>query len=283
MDIKKDIKGIEWSQNKKLEFKNSQAVVDAVNRAAGFKLPVEDKYMQRLKQYKNQVLPMSYPVCPLGWQRHTSQPPAADAMGVAWLDADGYFCGPPDASPETLYKEDDHAYESQAALNKRIQDLTLEIKHTLNPTEYEKEITEMKERSAKQQTAYELSAKAKKIAQTEEDANSRKKNVEKLTKIYKDHGFMALHDAKTAADALYNAALECVKPGGDGKGDCTKVYDGADDKNIKTYYVPTILYVEDIAMATPVQLKGLAWWREFRRLSASKKLIKDRKSLAMYV
>jgi hypothetical protein len=225
---------------------------------------------------------MSYPTCPLGWQRHTSNPKEAEDMGVAWVDSDGYFCGPPGASPETLYKEDDPQYESQAALNKRIRDLTLEIKHTLNPEEYAKEIAEKKEKGMRQKEALSRSMTAKKAAQMEEDKSSRKKHVEKLTKVFKDHGFMSVNEAKLAAESLYDTALRCVSPSGD-KAGCREVVDAADPKNIKKYYVPESLYVDEIGMATPLQIKGLEWWRTFRRTAESKRLIKDRKNLAMYV
>lgn len=277
--VAKDLKEVEWTKRGQ---KNSRAVIDAVNRATGFKLPVKDKYMEMLEQYKQQVLPMKYPTCPLGWERHTSNPKESEEMGVAWVDADGYFCAPPGSSPETLYKEDDHMYDSATALSKRITDLTTEIKHTLNPTEYAKEIAEMKKKGSMQKEAMARSMIARTKAQEKSNEQMRKKNIDKLKSIFKSHGFVDQLEAASEAEKLYDTAVRCVNENAEKSG-CTAVVDRSNPEKPITYYVPSSLHVTDKNMATPLQIKALEWWRGFRRHASSTKQIEDRKNLSLYV
>lgn len=107
---------------------NSEAVIDGITKATGFVLPVESEYLRRLKRYGTHILPLRAPECPVGWERHTSLPDKAKEMGVAWVDADGYFCGPPGSSSATKYEL---PYERQH-LAEQIRDLQTEMKLLLS-------------------------------------------------------------------------------------------------------------------------------------------------------
>jgi len=277
--VNDEIRDITWSKTGQ---RNSVAVIDAVNASVGFTLPVEDMYMRRLREYKQQVLPIKYPTCPLGWEKHTSNPKKASDEGVAWITADGYFCGPPGSDPSTLYRESDPSYDSHSALNKRIRELTTEIKHTLKPGDYTEEIKKQKEKKEKHKTAFDKNKAAREASIKKENDAERKRNVEKLSKIIKDYGFQTSTNAKKEAETIFDQAKSCVEGNGSRFG-CKRVTDNSDRSNPVKYYIPNAIYVAGSDIPDPMQNKLLEWWRSFRRAYANKKVLEERKNLAMYV
>jgi len=278
--VNNELRDIGWTRDGQ---KNSVAVIDAVNQSVGFKLPVEDMYMRRLREYKKQVLPIKYPTCPLGWEKHTSNPKASNEMGVAWITEDGYFCGPPGVEESTRYRENDPTYNSATALNKRVRDLTTEIRQTLSPEDYKEDISKKKERKQKHKDAFEKSQKARKAALQKETETERKRNVAKIEKIMNDHGFDTAAANKTEAQLLFTQAKACVEGNGETVTGCKLVKDTSDRSKHIHYHIPENLYIPAGETAGPMQMKLLEWWRSFRRAHAAKKVLEERKSLAMYL
>lgn len=257
-----------------------------MNRATGFELPVEDRYMRRLRMYRNQVLPISTPTCPSGWSRHTKNPQKAiDDFGVAWVDADNYFCGPPGSDESTLYREDDPEYSSPGALTKRIHELTNDIKYAMEPEKYKDTIDKRNKTKEMRKEAFERSKKMRHEAVTKEHESMRNRNEAKIAEIYKEHEFLDPAAAKQKASALYEVAFRCVKNpnSSENKNGCREVVDNTNPLKPKTYYVPRDLYVNDDDMPDPVTLKLLEWWRTYRRTQAAKHLVDERKNLSLYV
>lgn len=250
-DIDNALREVQWNKGQD----NSLAVIDAVKRATGFEMPAEDKYLKRLRLYEKQVLPMRYPTCPIGWSRHTKNPKAAEDVGVAWVDADGYFCGPPNSDPDTLYNEEDEEEETEAGLKKRIKELTTQIRHTLNPEEYQKEMENEEKMKEIKRDMYDTRARALKTAREKENEKKKKMHLDTLEKIFRPYE----EDFEESAHTIYNQAVRCVDDDEANKEGCTKVTSAGN-----TFYVPNVLIRLDEGPATEF---ALGWWREFRRES----------------
>lgn len=225
VELEHDLRSVPWTS--KSTPRNSYAVIDAMNRATGFELPVEDRYMRRLRMYRNQVLPISTPTCPSGWSRHTKNPQKAiDDFGVAWVDADNYFCGPPGSDESTLYREDDPEYSSPGALTKRIHELTNDIKYAMEPEKYKDTIDKRNKTKEMRKEAFERSKKMRHEAVTKEHESMRNRNEAKIAEIYKEHEFLDPAAAKQKASALYEVAFRCVKNpnSSENKNGCREVF-----------------------------------------------------------
>ena len=59
--------------------------------------------------------------------------------------------------------------------------------------------------------------------------------------------------------------------------------DNSDRAKPVNYYIPNAIYVAGSDIPDPKQNKLLEWWRTFRRAYANKKVLTERKNLAMYV
>ena len=273
-EVQQGYKDTDWRKGKS----NSRAVVDELMHATGVRLPVEDKYLKRLQQYTKQVLPMRYPTCPVGWERHTTNPKEAQAYGVAWVDADGYFCGPPGSDASTLYKPEDDELDNPGALNKRIRELTMEIKHTLNPGQYAEEIEEEKRKNTALDTVMIESHNKRKEVKKGKDEKMKQDHVRKLTKVYRD---------EAEANELYNQAVKCVNPemskeDKERDDDCHKITDNSNPLQVITFFVPKMLYVADGNLFDRKTREAIKWWKAFRRNAEQRNIIAHRERLSMY-
>jgi len=220
----------------------------------------------------------------MGWNSHTSNPKEAEAAGVAWMNTtNGRFCGPPGASPDTLYEEQT---ESKAAMNQRIRDLTRDIRHTLNPEEYAEEIAKQSEQDSRRDEQASRRSRSYKAAKSQAFEKESGMNVEKLMRIYRDHGVRPA-DAKARAESLYKTAHSCMDEDADKTDGCKLITDNSNPKDIKKYYIPEILHMDDPHMGSPMQLKLLGWWRTYRRGAAGRIRAESartlRSRLALYV
>jgi hypothetical protein len=91
-------------------------------------LPVGEKQLQRLLTYSQQVLPIQYYECPIGWDEYTSI--SDDDMkrsGVLWVTDDGNFCAPAGQGEESK-RVDPYSDEAPIrSLNDQVVSLTRKI------------------------------------------------------------------------------------------------------------------------------------------------------------
>lgn len=256
-EIEREINRIPWSSS---GVWNSEAVIEGIHKATGFKIPAEDKYMQRLHTYKRQVLPYQYPTCPVGWERHTSLPDKAREMGVAWMDADGYFCGPPGSSPATKY--DESSPMSNRELVEQIQDLKIQMRELLEPNN--PEVKEQKKRLEERQRNATIQKNLRKEQNDKRVQAEKERHIRSLVQIYRK--YLNAADAKKEAGKFYKIAKYCtdLESGrfsfNSENSERTKVSERTVSGG-KKIYVPNVL-LENDEIYTP---KLREWFREFRK------------------
>lgn len=302
LDMQREIRRTKWSNE---GVHNSRAVIDAMNAATGFTIPAEDRYLKRMNTFAQQVIPVRYPTCPLGWNKHTKLTDEARAAGVAWQTDDNYFCSPPDTKDKSSLVPEHPEYESPAELNRRIQELSREMKYLLNPSEenteeYEKEVKLIKAQVA----ARKLAKAARETALNKQKESVKTREVAAIKAILRKRNpkgsFRHADKIETEAQQLYETARLCISdvptdiverkareslPSNDA-GNLNHAIveeEGLEPTTVtqlrKKFYVPYRIWASDKDMGDPVE-KGLAqWWAGYNRRARAEADNKKRERL----
>ncbi len=269
---------------------NTIAVQKSIEQANRLKIPVKSEHLERLQQFRTQVLNMEYPTCPLSWERHTkSVKEVEDDYGVVWRNQDGYYCAPPGLDKDTLVPDDPAQKKSPYELKKEIEELTTNIQHALDPeakakydAEEAKKDAVLSEIATRRSTASREHLALKKKQLAKEKLKRDEEHKKTLSKIYREAGQkkdMADESAKT----LMETADRCLA--GTGGVGCVK-YE-VPDKTVpggkKDVYVPQEVISSEEEEDSLIKMRLQKWWRQTKHADDARKELERRRMYARYL
>ena len=204
---------------------------------------VHPDYLNLLKTYQKQVIPIRYESCPLEWKEYSRNPRASVKMGLEWKNSKNHFCGPyVEGSADNKY-----LIEDEEDVNERVEELKNQINKVLNLSDKEEDVV-----SERRKKIRELREKHEKTVKDSHKSKQKKMSIKLLKQIYED---AFVEDPEGKAETLYAQSEKAVK-------DREASFDTKMQKTkIGEILVPSALVDEE---NRPLKRKLAEWWRKFR-------------------
>lgn len=187
-------------------------------------MPLSTEHLLRLYQFKNEVMPVKYHTCPVGWKEYKkAEDSAFRAAKVMWMNDKGNYCLP-QGQTEGVSAADEVSAISDApttlsGLYDEIKDLNEQLQLTLDPEGAEAK--KIRDRKSKQERA---AAAAKTQAERRQEilANSKSaaaakakpeqiRKLKTILKRMKEYKNLSSADLNDLAERYYSESLACAK------------------------------------------------------------------------
>lgn len=185
-------------------------------------MPLSTEHLLRLYQFKNEVMPVKYHTCPVGWKEYKkAEDSAFRAAKVMWMNDKGNYCLPA-GQTEGVSSADEVSAISDApttlsGLYEEIKDLNEQLQVQLGGPEAEK-IQQRKTRQAQAAAAARTQATLRRTitdnAKAAAAAKAKPEQIRKLKTILKrmkQYKSLSSTELAAVAEQYYSQSLACAK------------------------------------------------------------------------
>lgn len=186
-------------------------------------MPLSTEHLLRLYQFKNEVMPVKYHTCPVGWKEYKkAEDSAFKAAKVMWMNDKGNYCLPANqtegVSDVDLVSAVSDAPTTLSGLYEEIKDLNEQLQLQIGSDADKKKILERKTKQEKAREAADLAKtrrdtilKAAKEAAALKAKPEHIRHLKAILKRMKQYKGMSSAELQAVAEQYYDASVQCAK------------------------------------------------------------------------